>query len=265
MRMCSIASGSSGNCIYIGSDTTHLLVDVGISGKKVMQGVESLGIRMDELNGILITHEHIDHVSGLGVLARKYHLPIYATGGTIQAIKKMSSLGVIDEDLFEVIQVQDKFTIQDITVNSMKISHDAAEPVAYRFCSDGKKAAVITDLGTYDDYIVDNLRGMDALLMEANHDIHMLEVGPYPYYLKQRILGEHGHLCNEASGRLLSAVLHDNIKAVMLGHLSKENNMPELAYETVRLEITNSDTPYKADDFKIMVAGRNERSEVIEL
>lgn len=265
MRMCSIASGSSGNCIYIGSDTTHLLVDAGISGKKVMQGVESLGIRMDELNGILITHEHIDHVSGLGVLARKYHLPIYATEGTIQAIKKVNSLGVIDEDLFQVIQVQDKFTIQDITVNSMKISHDAAEPVAYRFYSDGKKAAVITDLGTYDDYIVDNLRGMDALLMEANHDIHMLEVGPYPYYLKQRILGEHGHLCNEASGRLLSAVLHDNIKAVMLGHLSKENNMPELAYETVRLEITNSDTPYKADDFKIMVAGRNERSEVIEL
>lgn len=265
MRMCSIASGSSGNCIYIGSDTTHLLVDVGISGKKVTQGVESLGVRMDELDGILITHEHIDHVSGLGVLARKYHLPIYATKGTVQAIKKMSSLGAIEEELFQTIQVQDKFTVKDITVNSMKISHDAAEPVAYKFSSEGKKAAVITDLGTYDDYIVDNLQGMDALLMEANHDIHMLEVGPYPYYLKQRILGEHGHLCNEASGRLLSAVLHDNIKAVMLGHLSKENNMPELAYETVRLEVTNSDTPYKADDFRIMVAGRNERSEVIEL
>ena len=265
MRMCSIASGSSGNCIYIGSDTTHLLVDVGISGKKAAEGVESLGIRMDELDGILITHEHNDHVNGLGVLARKYQIPIYATNGTIQAIHRMDNLGTIEEDLFHPIRVQEKFTLKDITVNSMRISHDAAEPVAYKFSCDGQKAAVITDLGTYDDYIVDNLRGMDALLMEANHDVHMLEVGPYPYYLKQRILGEHGHLCNEASGRLLSEILHDNIKAVMLGHLSKENNMPELAYETVRLEITNSDTPYRADDFKIMVAKRSERSEVIEI
>lgn len=264
MRMCSIASGSSGNCIYIGSDTTHLLVDVGISGKKTAEGVESLGIRMDELDGILITHEHNDHVNGLGVLARKYHIPIYATNGTMRAIKQMGNLGVIDDELFCPIWAQDKFTIKDISVRSIRISHDAAEPVAYKFACDGKKAAIMTDLGMYDDYIVDNLRGMDALLLEANHDVHMLEVGPYPYYLKRRILGNHGHLCNEAAGRLLSEVLHDNMKAVVLGHLSKENNMPELAYEAVRLEVTNSDTPYRADDFKIMVAKRSERSEVIE-
>ena len=265
MRICSIASGSSGNCIYVGSDVTHLLVDAGISGKRTMQGVESLGIKMNELDGILITHEHNDHVNGLGVLARKYHIPIYATRGTIEAIQRMDGLGKIEEELFHPIIAQEKFTLKDITVNSIHVSHDAAEPVAYKFTCDGKKAAVITDLGTYNDYIIDNLKGMDALFMEANHDVRMLEVGPYPYYLKKRILGNRGHLCNEATGRLLSSVLHDNIKAVMLGHLSKENNMPELAYETVRLEVTNSDTPYRADDFRIMVAKRSECSEVIEL
>lgn len=265
MRICSIASGSSGNCIYVGSDVTHLLVDAGISGKKTAQGVESLGIQMKELDGILITHEHNDHVNGLGVLARKYGIPIYATKGTIEAIRQMDGLGTIDEELFHVVTAQEKFVLKDITVNSMRISHDAAEPVAYKFSCDGKKAAVITDLGTYDDSIVENLKGMDALFMEANHDVRMLEVGPYPYHLKMRILGNRGHLCNEAAGQLLSSVLHDNIKAVMLGHLSKENNIPELAYETVRLEVTNSDTPYKADDFKIMVAKRSECSELIEL
>lgn len=264
MRMCSIASGSSGNCIYIGSESTHLLVDAGISGKRTVQGVESLGVKMEEIDGILITHEHNDHVNGLGVLSRKYQIPVYATRGTINAIKQMSSLGEIDDTLFHEIQVQEKFTLKDVTVNSMRISHDAAEPVAYRFFCDKKKAAIITDLGKYDDYIVDNLRGLDAVLIEANHDVRMLEVGPYPYPLKMRILGERGHLCNEASGRLLSSILHDHMKTIMLGHLSKENNLPDLAYEAVRLEITNSATPYRADDFPILVASRDERSAVAE-
>ncbi len=265
MRLCSIASGSSGNCIYVGSEATHLLVDVGISGKKTEAGLKSLDISPRDLDGILITHEHADHIAGIGVMARKYGVPIYATSGTIAAIKAIPSVGKIDDDLFVEVHEDQKLVIKDITVNPMKISHDAAQPVAYRFGYGSKKVAVCTDLGVYNDYTVECLRGMDALLLEANHDVNMLQVGPYPYYLKQRILGDRGHLSNENSGKLLSRVLHDNLSTIILGHLSKENNMPELAYEAVRMEITMGDNPYKAEDFRLQVANRSEVSCIIQL
>lgn len=265
MRLCSIASGSSGNCIYVGSDATHLLIDVGISGKKTEAGLNSLDISPRELDGILITHEHADHIAGIGVLARKYEIPIYATRGTIEAIKNCSNVGNIQEDLFVEVQADKKITIKDLVVNPMRISHDAADPVAYRVSYGTKKVAVCTDLGVFNDYTVECLKGMDALLLEANHDVNMLQVGPYPYYLKQRILGERGHLSNENSGRLLSRILHDNLSAIVLGHLSKDNNLPELAYEAVRMEITLGDNPYKAEDFEIQVANRSEVSKVIQI
>lgn len=265
MRLCSIASGSSGNCIYVGTDTTHILVDVGISGKKAEAGLNTLGLTCRDIDGIFITHEHIDHISGLGVLARKYEIPIFATRGTIAAIKETKSVGSIDDDLFQTVSADDKLIVKDMTLNPMQISHDAAEPVAYRISHGNKKLAIITDLGTYNDYTVECLKGMDALLLEANHDVNMLQVGPYPYYLKQRILGNRGHLSNELSGRLLSQILHDKMQAVVLGHLSKENNLPELAYETVRLEITMADNEYKAADFPISVAKRSEVSPVIHI
>lgn len=265
MRMCSIASGSSGNCIYIGTDATHLLVDAGISCKRTVEGLNQLGLSGRDIDGILITHEHSDHIGGLGVLCRKFGIPIYATEGTITAIKKVSNLGAIDDSLFRVVRADEKFILKDITVNPMKISHDAAQPVAYRFQYGSRRMAVATDLGMYDEYTVECLRGMDALLLEANHDINMLQVGPYPYALKQRILGKKGHLSNELSGRLLSRLLHDNLKTVFLGHLSKENNMEELAYETVRLEISMADNPYKPDDFPIFVASRSEMSRLVEI
>ena len=265
MRLCSIASGSSGNCIYVGTDATHILVDVGISGKKAETGLNTLGLTCRDIDGIFITHEHIDHISGLGVLARKYGIPIFATKGTIAAIKQTKSVGTIDEDLFQTISAEEKLTVKDMTLNPMQISHDAAEPVAYRIRHGKKKLAIITDLGTYNDYTVECLKGMDALFLEANHDVNMLQVGPYPYYLKQRILGNRGHLSNELSGRLLSELLHDKMQAVVLGHLSKENNLPELAYETVRLEITMAENEYKATDFPISVANRSEVSSLIHI
>ena len=263
MRLCSIASGSSGNCIYVGSQATHLLVDAGISGKRTEEGLKSLELSGRDLDGILVTHEHADHISGLGVLARKYEIPIYATPGTIQELKKDKSIGKLDPSLFHEIYADQKWTIKDIQITPMRISHDAAEPVAYRFAYGKKKIAVCTDLGTYNDYTVECLKGMDAILLEANHDVRMLQTGPYPYYLKQRILGNRGHLSNENSGRLLNAILHDDLQAILLGHLSRENNLPELAYESVRLEINMGDTPYKAGDFRLMVAKRSEVTETI--
>lgn len=265
MRLCSIASGSSGNCVYVGSDATHLLIDVGISGKRIEAGVAELGLKVSEIDGIFITHEHADHINGLGVLARKYHLPIYATQGTIEAIRRTRSLGYIDEGLFHCIRADEKYTVKDVTLCPMQTSHDAADPVAYRISHDGQKMAVITDLGCYNEYTVECLTNLDVLYLEANHDVHMLQAGPYPYYLKQRILSAKGHLSNEAAGKLLSRLLHDNMQAVMLGHLSKENNLPELAYESVRVEVTMSDTPYKGGDFPVYVAKRDEISQMIEI
>lgn len=260
MRICPIASGSSGNCIYVGNDNTHILVDAGISGKKCESGLNELGLSLKDISAVLVTHEHIDHVSGLGVIARKYHIPIYLTAMTKNAVSCMKSVGVIDNSLYNDISADVSFNIHDITVNPIHISHDAADPVAYRFTHDDKACAVMTDLGIYDDYIVQNMRGLDALLVEANHDVNMLQVGPYPYPLKKRILSEKGHLSNDSSGKLISSVLHDGIKAIYLGHLSKENNYPELAYETVRTQIDFAENPYRSSDFPLYVAKRSENS-----
>lgn len=263
MRLCSIASGSSGNCIYVGSDNTHLCVDAGISGRKIEEGLNTIGIKPEELNGILITHEHSDHVAGLGVLARRYGIPMYGTYGTIEAIKGMKYLGRIPDGLFKVIEADRAFLVNDLKVNPVRISHDAADPVAYRIGNGDKAVGVLSDLGKFTDYTVDSFFGVDALLLEANHDVNMLQVGKYPYQLKCRILGDKGHLSNETSGRLLSRLLHDNLKSVFLGHLSKENNLAELAYETVRLEVLMSDNEYKPEDFRIRVAARDTVSEAV--
>lgn len=265
MRLCSIASGSSGNCVYVGSDTTHLLMDVGISGKRTEAGLAQLGLTMKDIDAICITHEHADHISGLGVLSRKYGVPIYATRGTLEAIRNTSSLGRIDESLFRVITPDERCTIKDLSIYPVHTSHDAADPVAYRIDHDGRRIGILTDLGCYNDYTVECLRNLDLLYLEANHDVHMLQVGPYPYYLKQRILGERGHLSNESAGKLLSRLLHDNMQAIVLGHLSKENNLPELAYESVRVEVTMSDNEYSGNDFPLYVAKRSEVSEMIEV
>ncbi len=183
----------------------------------------------------------------------------------MKAIRCSSSVGEIDDGLFQEIEADNKIIVKDLTLSPMRISHDAAEPVAYRISHGRQKLGIITDLGCYNDYTVECLRGMNALLIEANHDANMLQVGPYPYYLKKRIAGDRGHLSNELSGQLLCRLLNDGMQTIVLGHLSKENNLPELAYETVRVEIAMADNEYKANDFPIRVANRSEVSEIIEI
>ncbi len=264
MNLCSIASGSSGNCIYTGTEKTGILIDAGISGKRIEQGLASIDRDFKDIKGIFISHEHTDHIQGLGVLARRYAVPIYGTKGTIEAIKRCKSLGAIDENLYRYIHADEDVVIDDLVVKPFAISHDAAEPVAYRVESGEKSAAVATDLGVYNQNIVEKLQNLDVLLLESNHDIHMLQVGGYPYPLKQRILGDRGHLSNETAGKLLCQLLHDDLKAVFLGHLSKENNYEELAYETVKLEITFGSEKYKPEDFLIEVAKRDSVSRMME-
>ncbi len=265
MRFVSIASGSSGNCIYIGTEETHILVDAGISNKRIEQGLKDMGLKGEDLNGVLITHEHSDHIKGLGILARKYQIPIFGTKETLDAVKGKASLGTYPQELLTPVLPDADVFIGDFKIKPFRIDHDAANPVAYRVQTGKKSVAVATDMGHYDQYIIDHLQGLDAVLLESNHDVRMLETGPYPYYLKRRILGEYGHLSNETCGRLLNHILHDNLKHIFLGHLSKENNYEELAYETVRLEITQGETPYQAGDFSITVAGRDRMSEIVTI
>ena len=262
MRFVSIASGSSGNCIYIGSDQTHILVDAGISNRRIETGLKNIGVDFKELSGICITHEHSDHISGLKIAMKKHPVPIYGTKETLAEICRAAKGGIPTEYLVEV-EPDCPFLLGDLQVNPFSIDHDAANPVAYRVDCGGKSAAVVTDLGNYSTYTVNHLLKLDALLLESNHDVHMLQVGPYPYYLKKRILGDHGHLSNETAGHLLCEILHDNLKHILLGHISKENNYPELAYEAVRLEVTMGDNPYKGSDFDIQVASRTEMSEIL--
>ena len=265
MRFCSIASGSSGNCIYVGSGTTHLLVDTGISKKRIEEGLRKLELTGEDITGILITHEHVDHIQGLGVFCRKYKVPIYATRGTIAGILEYKYLGELPEGLLHEVEKDTPFLVGDVSVKPFAISHDAKDPSGFRMENGNKAVAVATDLGTYDDYTVENLKNLDGILLEANHDVHMLEVGPYPYPLKRRVFGEKGHLSNELSGRLLCDILHRNLKFIMLGHLSKENNFPELARETVKLEVTFGSNPYRGEDLPLMVADRNTISEILSI
>ena len=265
MRFCSIASGSSGNCIYVGSDHTHVLVDAGISGKRIEQGLNTLELTGKDLDAILVTHEHADHIQGLGVMARRYGIPLYMTGGTADYLYRTGAAGRIPEGLIHEIVEDEDFTAGDLVIHPFTIPHDAAQPVGYRLTHCGKSVGIATDLGKFTDYIVENLENLEVLLLESNHDVNMLQVGPYPYLLKQRILGDRGHLSNENAGRLLGRVLHDDMKAVFLGHLSQENNFPELAFETVCQEVTFGDNPYKASDFDISIAGRNLVSQAVEL
>ena len=263
MKFCSIASGSSGNCIYAGSSSASVLVDAGISGKRIEAGLNEIGQTTKDLSGILVTHEHSDHIKGLGVLARRYEIPIYATKGTADALRRMTQVGKIPEELFVEIGADREFTVEDLTIRPFAISHDAAEPVGFRISHNGKSCAVATDMGCYDDYIKENLKELDVLLLESNHDLRMLQAGRYPYYLKKRIMGDQGHLSNESCGQLLCGLLHDQMKAVFLGHLSQENNYEALAYETVASEVTMGDNPYLASDFAISIAHRDQRSEPV--
>lgn len=265
MRFVSLASGSNGNSTYIGSDDTHILVDAGCSRKKILEGLNAIDLDLTDVNAIFITHEHSDHIAALRLILKKYDIPVYATKGTIEGIKFADKANELADKDFRVIESDTPVMIGDLQVDPMHISHDAREPVGFRVANGTKKVAVATDLGCYDDYTVNCLSDMDALLLEANHDLRMLQSGPYPYHLKTRIAGDMGHLSNDMAGELLCRLLNDHMKGIVLGHLSDKNNLPELAYETVRLSIDMSDIPYHSNDIPLRVARRGEISEVIEI
>ena len=264
MRFMSIASGSSGNASYIGSEQTHILVDAGITMKAVSEGLAGLGLSLRDLDAIVLTHEHIDHVRSVGAIQRKYGIPVYATFGTLRELLLMRQLGELDRGCLHPILPDMDFSIGDLGIRPFSISHDAQDPVGYRVACGAKSCAVAMDLGQYDEYILDHLKAADVLLVESNHDIGMLSGGPYPMALKRRILSGRGHLSNDSAGQLLDAVLHPDIRHVFLGHLSEENNQPDLALRTVRREIDSSESSHRSKDVDITVAERHRPSEIIE-
>ena len=231
MNLCSIRSSSKGNAILVYTETTRLLVDCGISGKLAKEGLNQLGFEPESLQGILITHEHQDHIGGVGVMSRRYGLPIYANQKTWCAMS--SALGKLDDSNRHIFENETEFTIGDITVRPFSIPHDAADPVGYSFTSRGKKVSVATDIGVLEESIFRAIKGSGAILLEANHDRNLLDMGSYPLPLKQRIRSEKGHLSNEDAGYAAKFLCKMGTCQIMLGHLSAENNYPLLAKQTV--------------------------------
>lgn len=238
VRFCPLVSGSSGNSTYISNGNTHILVDAGISCKQLVEHIKQLGVDPTEINGVFITHEHIDHIKGAGVLSRKYNIPVYATPGTWKGIG--TTVGEFAPENIRFVTPDKMTLVGDLCVKPFAIPHDTIEPVAYSVFTESAKMTVATDIGHVTEKIKENIYDSDVLLFEANHDIDMLKKGKYPWHLKKRILGENGHLSNVAAGETLSEIMSGSLKYIFLGHLSSENNEPHLAYETVDKILENN-------------------------
>ena len=260
MKLCSIRSSSKGNAILVYTDNTRILVDCGISGKMAKEGLAELGIAPESLNAILITHEHTDHISGAGVMSRRYALPIFANEKTWNAMEAL--LGKIAPNNKRVFSADAGFQVGDIFVNPFAIPHDAADPVGYTLESHGKKVSVATDIGVLDESIFRAVKGSGAVLLEANHDPNMLDMGSYPLPLKQRIRGEKGHLSNEDAGFAAKFLVKMGTAKIMLGHLSQENNYPLLAQQTV-INILKESGIQPGRDLHLSIAPRDTVSQVL--
>ena len=234
-----LASGSSGNATYIETDRTRLLVDAGLSGRKIEGLFKQIDRQVDQVDAILVTHEHKDHIHGVGVLSRKYNLPIYANRKTWSVMAKM--IGSVEPDNVRYIEPEDLVTIGDIDILSYQVSHDAIQPQFYAFQKNQKQFVMLTDTGYVSDRLRSMLKDADAYLIESNHEIEMLRYGAYPWSLKQRILSDKGHLSNIDGALVMTDLIGNRTKNVYLGHLSRDNNTKELALASMRETLTRYD------------------------
>ncbi len=253
LEFASIASGSSGNCIYVASAHTRLLIDAGLSGKRIEAGLGELELTGYDIDGILVTHEHNDHVDGVGIMSRRYDIPIYATEGTWEHMP--DKVGNIKHSNKNTLYSGESLIINDLVIKPFDIPHDAAQPVGYTI-SDGKsKITIATDIGHITEEVRENIRDSSVLLIESNHDVEMVKTGPYPYQLKQRVLSDLGHLSNVSCGTILKEIYTSKLKNVFLGHLSNENNTPLLAFNTVKDSLEREGAVI-GGDFNMYVAPR---------
>lgn len=261
MKFCSLYSGSSGNSLFVAHGGTALLIDCGVSGKKIEQAMADIDELPARLAGILITHEHRDHIHGAGVMARRYHLPLYANAATWEAMR--DDLGKLKDENIRVFETGQAFAVGDLEINTFPISHDAAEPVGFTIDSGSHTVGIATDTGVMTDAILSHLKNKDLVVLESNHDRGMLETGPYPYALKRRIAGDHGHLANDTAGGVAVSLAESGVKQILLAHLSHENNLPVLAYQTSLSAFQGAGVSEK--DTRLAVARRHEHSSVFDL
>ena len=240
-----LASGSSGNVTYIETPERKILVDAGLSGKKIEGLMNEIGRSLCDVDTLLVTHEHKDHVAGLGVLARKYNMALYANQETWQAIGE--SCGKIDSAQKNTFEMGKLLTFGDIDIERFGVSHDAAAPQFYKFMKDGKSFVMLTDTGYVSDRMRGTIENADAYLMESNHDVEILRMGNYPWRLKQRILSDHGHLSNEDGASTALSVIGRQTSKIFLGHRSQENNLKELAHLTMENTLMQHDVDIKND------------------
>ncbi|MDO4288286.1 MAG: MBL fold metallo-hydrolase [Eubacterium sp.] len=262
MKFCTLFSGSSGNSMFVASGGTRLLVDAGLSGKRVEQALAEIDELAGQLGGILVTHEHKDHIQGVGVLSRRYDLPVYANFATWERMR--GDLGKIDEKNVRVFETGTPFVIGDFRINAFRTSHDAAESVGFVIEDGRASVGIATDTGIVTEDIVGALTGRDLVVIESNHDPSMLEAGSYPFPLKQRIKGDRGHLSNEICAETVKKLVAAGLNKAVLGHLSAENNYPLLAYQTTA-RILEGEGMKVGEDLSLDVAARNRCGEIYEL
>ncbi len=236
----SLASGSKGNCTYIATENTKILIDVGLSCRETEKKLKEIEVNIEEIDGIFITHEHIDHIKGVGVLSRKYKIPIYSLEETREEILKKKNQGKIEERLLRCIYVDEKNVINDICIEAFEVPHDAVKTVGYEIKVNDIKICIATDLGHITKDVKNRLTGCDILLIESNYDEYMLQTGKYPRALKERIKSNLGHLSNIEAGRLIVDIVDTKLKYLFLGHISDENNRPSKAEATI-FEILDSE------------------------
>jgi phosphoribosyl 1,2-cyclic phosphodiesterase len=229
MKICLLASGSKGNSILVESGKTRLLIDAGLSARELRKRLDSIGVEAESLDALLITHEHGDHVRGLGPLVRQLDLPVYLQ---TDLARKLPDVG--KPDCVQEFVDGEEFTIKDLTIRPFAITHDCLAPVGFTLDGELGKVGVATDLGIVTRLVTECLQDCRALVLETNHDEELLRDGPYPWKLKQRVRSNHGHLSNNAAGNLLQSLLWNGLETVFLGHLSETNNRPDLAVEVVR-------------------------------
>jgi len=260
LRFCSLSSGSSGNCYYIGNEFSGILIDAGISATAIRRFLKTMNIHMDTIMGILITHNHIDHIRGLGVLVRKHHLPVYTTHNIWKSI--LSRNDKIAGDCIREIPIQQKFQLAGFDIEAFPVSHDAPETVGFQISSENRQITVVTDLGHICMTSAPYIKEANLLVIESNYDEEMLVNGRYPHFLKNRIKSDRGHLGNHQVSDFLADVINDNLSHICLAHLSINNNTPEKALQT--LQQTFSKRGIKlTDQQQVLVLNRNIPTEMI--